>query len=286
MNNKAVFLSGIVAFLAILFVQSYVDSVEKQNESKYGDERMVLRAKRDIQEQETLTVETALEFKSVPANFLEPGAIAFDGRALNAEGRKAAEEKLMKMVVGNVAIVPIRNNEQITYNKMAQPGVKTGLAPQVAPGRRAISLAVNELTGVSRLIKPGDRVDVIGILDVGGGDPQGKLSKVLMQDVVILATGLNVTNNPARVVETDPASGKERVRTLSSDRTFSTVTIEVEPLQAQMLTLVMNIPGNQLTLSLRNNDDSERVNGGAIAISDVLGNDAAKVRLPASGGRR
>ena len=103
---------------------------------------------------------------------------------------------------------------------------------------------------VGKLVKPGDRVDLIGVLDTGNGK-EGKVSRVILQDVVVLAVGKSVTNNAPRTVEYDNFAGKERVKSLAEDFSFSSVTLEVEPAQAQMLALILANGENSLSLSLR-----------------------------------
>ena len=179
-----------------------------------------------------------------------------------------------------VAIIPIKKGEQITYNKITEPSVRTGLASQIAPGRRAIAIPVNENSGVSKLIKPGDRVDLIAVIDLGGGK-DNKIAKTILQDVVVLSTGKSVANNVARVIEADPYGGKDRVRSLAEDTGFGTVTLEVEPQQAQTMALILSNGDSALTLSLRNNDDTERNNVAATVFQDILGADAARIRAPA-----
>jgi Flp pilus assembly protein CpaB len=91
-----------------------------------------------------------------------------------------------------------------------------------------------------------------------------------------------VTNNVARMMEADPYGGKDHVRSLAEDTTFSSVTLEVEPQQAQTVALVMSNGDASLSLALRNNDDTERVNLGSTVFQDILGADASRVRLPAA----
>ena len=112
-----------------------------------------------------------------------------------------------------------------------------------------------------------------------------RLSKTFLQDVVILSTGKNVTNHVARIVEVDPFGGKEKVRPLTEDTNFTTVTLEVDPIQAQLLSLVMSNSDNAISLALRNNDDSERPAVGAATFIDILGADAAKAQRRAPAGK-
>jgi pilus assembly protein CpaB len=279
MNNKALTMSLAMALIAVFFVNSYVTSIEEDAKKKFGTEVLVLKAKKDIKEQETIN-ETLLELSPIPKRFLEPASIYFATREANDETTRS-----LKALAGTVAMVPIKKGEQITYNKITEPSIRTGLSPQVAPGRRAIAIPVSEISGVGKLVKPGDRVDLIAILDLGGGK-ENRIAKLLLQDIVVLAVGRNVTNNVARVVENDPTSGQQRARSLTEDTTFSTVTLEVEPQQAQAVALVMAGGENSLTLSLRNNDDTERLPIQSLTFPDVLGPDFARIQRQPAGARR
>ncbi len=264
MNSKALVISIVMSVVAVFFVQSYVESIEEESQRKYGSQLLVMVAKTDIKEMDTLT-EKELEYREIPKRFLEPAAIWADPR----EKDKDTRGKDLKKFAGAIAIVPIKKGEQITLNKITEPSIRTGLSPQIAPGRRAMTISVADLTGVAKLVKPGDRVDIIGVIDMAIGK-ENKIAKTLFQDVVILATGKNVTNNPARTVETDPFSGKEKVRSLAQDASFNTVTVEVDANQAQALALMQSGNETTLFLSLRHNDDSERVNSMPVTYRDIM----------------
>ena len=226
MNQKAVTLSLVMAFIAIFFVQSYVSSIEESAKKKFGTEVMVLVASKNIKEMSTID-ETMLEFKTVPKKFLEPAAISF----IKKDDDKTPEKEI-KNLAGSVTLVPIKEGEQITFNKLTEPSIRTGLAPQITPGKRAISIPVTAITGVSKLVKPGDRVDVIVIFDLGGGKEKS-MAKTILQDVAILSIGKNVTNNIGRLVEKDPFSGKTKTKSLTayvrgSKHTFTDPHIETD----------------------------------------------------------
>lgn len=265
MNNRAFTLALAMAVVAVLMVQSYVSSIEEERKKEYGTKVLVLSAKRDIREMETLN-ETVVELKEIPKKFLEPSAMSFED--------KENGEKEMKKIAGNVAIVPLRKGEQITFNKITEPSLRTGLAPQITPGKRAVTIPVSEISGVGKLVKPGDRVDLIAV--VGFGEKKdAKMAKTLLQDVVVLAVGRAVTNNVARKIETD-STGKERARSLAESDAFNSVTLEVEPPQAQMIALLNS--GSEIMLSLRNNDDTERVQTGTVNFIDLYGGDMIRLQ--------
>lgn len=273
MNNKALTLSFVMAALALFFVQSYVTSVEEEQKKKFGTEVSAIVAKRDIKEMDTLK-ENMLEFQVFPKRFLEPAAISFSKK----DPDEKETGKAFRELVGAIAVVPIKKGEQITFNKLADPSMRTGLAPQIAPGRRAVAVPVNEMSGVAKLVKPGDRVDLIAVVD-GGGGKENKLAKTILQDVMVLSIGRYITNNVARVVEPDTyGTGANKIRSLAEDFSFSSVTLEVEPAQAQSLALILSSGENGIVLSLRNNEDTERVNTPSSLMSDILGADAARIK--------
>jgi len=279
MNSRALFISAVMALVAVFFVRSYVESIEEESKKKFGTQLLVMVAKTDIKEMETIT-EKVLEYKEIPKKFLEPAAVYADPREKDEDSR----DKDMRKYVGSIAVVPIKKGEQVTLNKITEPSIRTGLSPQIAPGKRAATIAITDLTGVAKLLKPSDRIDVVAVIDLGLGK-ENKVAKTLFQDVVVLATGKNVTNNPARSVETDPFTGKEKVRALSEDASFSTVTVEVDPTQAQTLALLQSSNDALLFISLRHNDDSEKVPVSPVTYRDILPMDAVRSgagsRLPA-----
>lgn len=275
MNNRAITLSVIMAVLAVFFVDSYVSSIEEKAKKEYGTEVLVVVAAKDIAEMTTID-ETMLSTKAVPQKFIEPAAISFPaGKKTNEEAESKTRADL-KSLVGSVAIVALKKDEQVTFSKLSEPGLRPGLSPQITPGKRGVTIPVDEVTGVGKLVKPGDRVDVIVTVDAGGRD--SKFTKILYQDMPVLAVGRAVTNNVPRLVEREPGSAKTKIRSLASDDRFTSVTLEVEPAQAQVLNMILSLGRDTLSLALRNNDDTERVNLQGVSLYDALGPDAARVR--------
>jgi pilus assembly protein CpaB len=280
MNKNAMTLSLVMAAVAVFFVMSYVSNVEQEAKDRFGDEIMVLVAKSDIKEMSTLT-DGMFDIKSVPKKFVEPTAVSFEG---NAAVDSPEFKKEVMRINGNVAIVPIRTGEQIAWNKITEPSLRTGLAPQVAIGKRAISIPAGEIEAVGKLVKPGDRVDIIAVLEVGSGSGgrEDKVAKTIMQDVVILAIGRNITNNIPRKMDVD--GKKINYKSLNEYDGFSSITIEVDPNQAQLLAAILAGSSNKLMLSLRNNDDTDRVSFQGVRAQDAF-NAGARTPAQNQGGR-
>lgn len=241
MNNRAFTISFVVAVFAVLMVYSYVSSTEEAYRLRYGVDVAVVVAKRDVKELDVLD-ETNLVTKNVPKEFVQPGT-----------------STNVKEFMGGLAIAPIMKDEQVTRSKVTQLGARTGLARQVAVGKRAVTVTVSDNQAVAKLIKPGDRVDVLANIDpTGTGNKLAFEVRTILQDVLVLATGKYVTNTVPGILETDQFKPEiKTTKRLSEYTQYPNVTLEVDPLQAQTLVFAqMNFNG--VYLVLRNNDDSTK----------------------------
>ncbi|RYZ73308.1 MAG: hypothetical protein EOP09_02065, partial [Proteobacteria bacterium] len=131
MNNRAMSMALIIAAIATFLVYSYIDDVEVRAQKQFGSKVNVVVAKRAIEEGQTVD-ETMIDLKPMPETFKEPGAIAF------VKGKDDAEvQKSFQSLYNTVALVPMKEGEQISFTKVSEPGVRTGLSP-----RDAIPMAI------------------------------------------------------------------------------------------------------------------------------------------------
>lgn len=149
-----------------------------------------------------------------------------------------------------VLLTSLRINEPITEDKLAPVSVKTGgVAAILKPGTRAISVKGNKVLGISGLINPGNRVDVI----ITVNDPVIKKvkSKIVLENLLVLATGTQIQKN-------------EKGEPMPVD----VYTLEVTPEQAERLALA----GSEGTLNfaLRNATDSDDTWTRGITIPQLL----------------
>ncbi len=256
MNSRAFTLSLIVAGIAMFMIYSYLEGQEGLYIEKYGKERSIAVAKQDIDELELLD-ETKVEMKNVPMAFIAPGAIG-------------SKEKLQ----GVYAAVPIRKGEQVTVSRLTYPGASMGLSRQVSMGKRAFAINVNDEQGVSKLIRPGDRVDVLAAVDYAGGRPDLLKVKTILQDVLIISTGLSIANN-IPLVTMKGTDGDRQVK-LNSYTQYNTVALEVDPFQVQKLIFILQ-RGARIYLSLRNNDDKSTKSISTTTIYDLLSEERQEV---------
>ena len=123
------------------------------------------------------------------------------------------------------------------------PNVR-GLAGDIKPRMRAISVNVSGAASVSGMVKPNDHIDVLGTFSFPSKTVQGEMELVtltILQDVLVLATGRETA----------------KTRFVSDARmtaSYNTVTLEVTPREAEMLVFAEQIKG-RISLALRNPDD-------------------------------
>jgi len=241
----------------------------------------------DIPEFGVISIDN-ITVKEVPARFEQPGAVricsvSLDGsdseKKIALEECEKRKEALLSDLYGTVVAAPFRNGEQLTRTKILQKGAETGLATQVAIGHRAQSIPVSDMTGVSRLIKPGDRVDIVANVAYRADGGQESEVKTLLQNINILAVGEQVQNQIPSFLEMDPLTGQTSARNLRRDnRNYATITVEVTPLESQALIFVIN-GGGDLFLTLRNPVD--RVVASTLpttTVDEVLGPNSKKAQ--------
>jgi pilus assembly protein CpaB len=272
-QSRAFFISLAFAFVGMGLVAFYISEQERKMVATHGDIIQVIVAKNPINEMKAIDIND-LGVQSVPSSYLQPGAIRIDAtRAGKKEDGFIAD---MKELNGMVSLVPIRAGEQLVVTKLSPKGAETGLALEVPANKRALSIPISDDTGVSKLIKPGDHVDIISSIYYPGpdGTKQTEL-KTLLQNINLLAIGEIVTNNIPQLYETDPLTQKKVPVSGRGDRAFTTVTVEVTPDQAQILIFAMEQSG-KLFLTLRNPVDRVETPVGSTTVDEVLGPDSKR----------
>src|SRR2546426_2965672 len=166
-------------------------------------------------------------------------------------------------VVDRAVAVPISASELVLGGKLAGRGSGEGLTALIEPGTRAISVQVNEISGVSGFIQPGTRVDVLFTRVFSSGDAA---TTTIMQNVKVIAYGRQL--DPGAKV--DPRD--------SSRPTVATLLVSQE--QAERLVLAQQ--RGRVQLALRNGLDDEITEAFEPVHSVDLGIDEPRRRPPPS----
>src|SRR5436305_9672345 len=93
-----------------------------------------------------------------------------------------------KQLIDRPLLFPVSANEPITPVKIASVGGAEGVPALIEVGKRAISVQVNDTSGVAGLIQPRAHVDV---LFTKTGSMAEALTSTILENVVVLAIGRN-----------------------------------------------------------------------------------------------
>ncbi len=262
-ETRTLWISVFAALFAIFLLYSWSQEQKASIAKQFGTSKRVVVAAKDITELETID-ESKLEIVERPVDFIEPEAI-----------------NDIEIAVGQVAAAPIKKGEQVLQTKLLLPGPETGLSMEVTPGKRAITIPIDDMRGVSRLLRPGDRIDLVAALDSGRGQDQKREVRTILQDVVILATGLKIANKIPRRLELDPNGKTVTQINLSADTTFTNITIESKPEEAQQLVYILSTSPGSLFAVLRHPNDRYISPPKTTTVEDILQRPSIP-RLPAA----
>jgi pilus assembly protein CpaB len=150
------------------------------------------------------------------------------------DGAFESAEKL----TGRVAVVNIAAREPITEPRLAPEGTAGGLSAVIPEGYRAMTVKVDDVVGISGFIMPNTLVDVVVVINPEDkGAHEGPISKIVLQNIKVLANGQNIDK---------PESEREA-------NSVKAVTLLVTPEQAEKLALASS--EGKLQLVMRNSID-------------------------------
>lgn len=138
------------------------------------------------------------------------------------------------MALDRVLLFPVSANETLTNAKLTSTARAEGLASTIEPGMRAISVQINDASGVSGLIQPRSKVDV---LFTRPGSLAEAVTSTILEDITVLSIG--------RVTEVSQNAVPGAARPANT-----AATLIVTPEQAKKIELAKN--EGKISLSLRN----------------------------------
>jgi pilus assembly protein CpaB len=212
---------------------SYLSSLRPSQ----GALRPVLVASQEIAARQRI-VDTMFRSEMRPAQTLQPDALSTANQA-----------------VGSLALITIPAGSQLTASAIGT-NVAFALPVRLQPGMRAVSIPIDRVKGVSGMILPGDRVDVIAIPPARSGAPPPK-AVTIFRGIRVLAVGTALENASAT-----PSPQEESA---------STVTLEVNPKQANLLAWADS--NSNLRLALRS--PREAIRSEPVEQLTIAGPDAA-----------
>lgn len=213
----ALAIGGVAAFSARSYLNARLHAIENNGK---GKTTMVVVAKMDVEKGARLSTSN-VAVREIPSEYAHSSAVA---------------PSQFDRVEGQALAFPVKSGEMILWGLLESHKPPT-FSARVTPGRRAMTVPVDEINSISGMIEPGDTIDLIVTLDQQGA----KHTYPLLQNALVMATG-------QRSVD-DPKSGERRQ--------YSTVTLDTTPQQAH--DLIVAREGGKLTALLRNPGDKQVV---------------------------
>ena len=179
------------------------------------------------------------------AQHIQPG----DLRVVNVPKRPDGAFASVKELEGRMPIVEVPAGQPLLSSHLAEPGTETGLWFRIEPGKRAITVAVNEVVGVGGFITPGRHVDIIGVKEQN----QTWQSNTLVQNVPVLAIAQ----------EDREEKGKAEAKVVTS------ATLMVTPEEAEKISLAGEQGRIRLVLRAPNDDVVRKVAPPKVAVKSA-----------------
>jgi len=152
-------------------------------------------------------------------------------------------------LINRFVISPVTLQEPILESRLAGGESGGGIGAIVTPGKRAIAVKGNKVIGLSGLIKPADRVDILVTIKKASG--KKTMTKLVLENILVLATGSKLEQN----AKGDPLP-------------IDVYTLEVTPEEGEKLALAST--KGSLQFALRNETDVENILTGGATVSQLL----------------
>jgi len=152
-------------------------------------------------------------------------------------------------VVGRVTRVDIFKGEVVVPGRLAPNGTGAGLQVKITPGKRAVPVRVDDISGIGGLIQPNSRVDVMSV--IRDQKANQNVAKLFMANMRVLSVGTQDT----RTVDNRPIAA-------------TMIALEATPIEAERLAIAQAEGRIQLVLRGYGDPDSLKTEGAKSA--DVL----------------
>lgn len=226
-SRKLLILALILCLITAGSVYFYLHNLERSFDDR--EYLSVIVAERDIPENTKISGDM-LEEKEIPQEYVHEKTVLNSSEA-----------------VGSITKVPLAKGEFVLdthFVTIDEP--REGLSYMIPEDKRAVSVSVSEVSAVSHLILPGDKVDVVVTMDIENVTQ----TNYVLQNKTVLSIGREM----------------ERKSGVLED--YSTVTLAVRPENAPDLVLASE--RGSIRLVMRSPVDERVIDIPAVRLSDML----------------
>jgi pilus assembly protein CpaB len=229
MKRRALLVALVVGVLGLALLVMYQRRFEL--EASGGEKVRLLMAVKRIERGKPIT-EEMIAVREIPIAYVDDRAI-----------REREKSKILGLKVGTT----VKEQQLLLWSDITSTDERRDLSSLVLPGYRAVSIRASQDDSSISLVKPGDYVDVIGVLGINSGD--AKNAVVLLQRVLVLAVGSDTSAE--QMQEKEKGSGR-----WSSD---NVLTLSLTLSEAQILALASE--RGRIAVAIRHPDDQQRTTG-------------------------
>lgn len=136
-------------------------------------------------------------------------------------------------VIGQQLVISLAAGDALSTTHLSGHGGQA-LASRLLNGTRAVTVPVDEVSSQAGLVRPGDQVDLLLAEETTEGSVRCVMVKPLLESLKVLATGAH---------QVDPSRGADELlqRRAELGISYSTMTLDVTPEQAQQLALALRV---------------------------------------------
>ncbi|HLB24912.1 MAG TPA: Flp pilus assembly protein CpaB [Nitrospirota bacterium] len=153
---------------------------------------------------------------------------------------------------GRITVASVPMGAPVQVSSLAPAAADSGVMSVLVPqGKRAFTVAVNEVVGVAGFVLPNSIVDVVATVNSPyqtSGDQ--RISKIILQNIRVLAVGQTLEQKEGKPV------------------TVPTVTLDVTPEEAEKLAIASE---NKVQLVLKHMGDTDEVKTRGATVASILG---------------
>ena len=204
-------------------------AAENEKMTPVVEMRTIIAAKTDIPAR-TVIKEEMLQMKEVPTELVPSDAIIDKAKIINTPAK-----------------TDIFADDVITERKLLEDLKQLTFVGSIPPDCRAISIGINEITGVDGFAKAGDKVD---LLLVETDANKSATTNILLQDVLLLSINKNMNKN------SDAATSEDGKVTTAAIENPSIATLALRP--DEVLKLLSASKLGEIYLMLRPQNPTEK----------------------------